>query len=72
MKLKWKKSYQLDMETIKRWIRTSLIIFIPVLILILTQLWTWAELSKELIFTAVCSSLADLLRRFSTDYSLTK
>lgn len=60
-------SFELDIETLKRWVRVCIIIFSPAIISTLSMLQDW-NLTLIAIKTAFISCAIDLLRRYITDY----
>ena len=61
-------SFKLDIETIQRWLRTSLIVFTPAILIVLNQAQAGA-FDLTAVKAAAFASLIDFVRRFIKDYS---
>jgi hypothetical protein len=68
MKVKWSKKFQLDTETLKRLLRTALIMFTPVILIFLDQIQN-GTMDWRIIWATAMWIWADAVRRFLTDYS---
>lgn len=61
-------SYEMDIESFKRWIRASAIMFAPALLLTIDQFTTW-NYDFTAIKVAVMWCIIDYIRRYLKDYS---
>ncbi len=62
------KSFELDREDYTRIIRTTLIIYTPVVLLFLDQIQSW-EFNMSIIYAATLSITIDSIRRYFTNYT---
>lgn len=69
MKSSHSQAFELDMQSIKRWMRNTAIIIIPSVIVVLQNYQTTGEINKSVIMASAISILTDLARRLSTNYS---
>lgn len=60
--------FQFDIEIIKRWLRSSAIVFAPAIVIFLNQIQS-GVFDTNALKVAVVASVIDLIRRYVTDYT---
>lgn len=65
------KQFELNLLDLKKWLRTAIIIYAPVLLIALNQLQEW-KFDINILYWATVSITIDLIRRYLTNYSKTE